>query len=277
MHWMSVNAHNKPYYRPLDKISATPYACYSHVRRLAGDWTGSPWRIRRGIDSVEHDAIQRVDGTVNKDDLTTFITALDDGWVATMYDQSGNGRDLVQAVAGDQPQAFDGVISLSTKNGLPISEFLSGGIHFNHVDAGLTQPTTVMFLAQFPLHINGTYILDGGSVVNRMALYWNATNQLIMRSNSAQTITHTFNVTDVYLITAEFNGASSSLQVNQGTPQVVSPGALNPGGFTIGADATGSNGSYMYLQEWYIFDALLSASDKTILQDNLIGYYHTAE
>jgi hypothetical protein len=48
-----------------------------------------------------------------------------DGFVETWYDQSGNGNDAVQDVAGSQPKIVDGGV------------LVSGGIDFDGVDDGL--------------------------------------------------------------------------------------------------------------------------------------------
>ena len=61
-------------------------------------------------------------------DLPSGVDAGDqqvDGFVETWYDQSGNGNDAVQAVAGSQPKIVDGGV------------LVTGGIDFDGVDDGL--------------------------------------------------------------------------------------------------------------------------------------------
>lgn len=80
----------------LDTYSAS--AAYS-LRKLKTGVT-SVVRVRRSSDNAESDftADEITDGT-----LTTW-TGANDGFVVTWYDQSGNGNDITQSTAGNQPQ-----------------------------------------------------------------------------------------------------------------------------------------------------------------------------
>ena len=84
-------------------------AAYS-LRELSNASVGSAVvRVRRSSDNAEQDftATEITDGT-----LTTF-TGANDGFVATWYDQSGNGVDVLQSSASLQPRlVFNGVIEL---------------------------------------------------------------------------------------------------------------------------------------------------------------------
>ncbi|QDP47363.1 MAG: hypothetical protein Unbinned4388contig1000_82 [Prokaryotic dsDNA virus sp.] len=74
-------------------------------------------RVRRDSDNTEQDftPIEITDGT-----LTTFVGA-GDGFVAKLYDQSGNADDATQTVLGSQLRLVtSGVVNTDTYNGLPI-------------------------------------------------------------------------------------------------------------------------------------------------------------
>lgn len=89
-------------------------AAYS-LRQLAGSQTNAI-RVRRSSDNVEQD-IGFVNGELDESALTTFVGA-GDGFIATVYDQSGNGRDLINSVASGQPQiVMAGTVNKS--NGRP--------------------------------------------------------------------------------------------------------------------------------------------------------------
>jgi len=94
-------------------------AAYSlrDLASISGDTTVV--RVRRSSDNAEADfsAKEVSDGT-----LVTWVGAGNDGFVETWYDQSGNGNDAVQEVAGSQPKIVDAGV------------LVSGGIEFDGVD-----------------------------------------------------------------------------------------------------------------------------------------------
>ena len=59
-------------------------------------------RIRRASDNAEQDFAFDGSGNFDATGAATFLTATT-GFITTMYDQSGNARDMVQATAGLQP------------------------------------------------------------------------------------------------------------------------------------------------------------------------------
>jgi len=96
-------------------------AAYS-LRNLSSSYTGNVVVVRRSSDDAEEifTAAEVADGT-----LTTWVGAGNDGYVVIWYDQSGNGNDAVQDVAGSQPKIVDG------------GSLVTGGLDFDGVDDGL--------------------------------------------------------------------------------------------------------------------------------------------
>jgi hypothetical protein len=97
-------------------------AAYS-VRKLRTAYTGSAIRVRRSSDNAEQDI--GFDGSGNLDTiaLTSFCSGTN-GFVTTWYDQSGNGVNLVQTTAINQPKIVtSGVVS--TTNSRPSIDFSS--------------------------------------------------------------------------------------------------------------------------------------------------------
>ena len=91
-------------------------AAYS-LRKLRGGYSGSAIRVRRSSDSAEQDIGFTSSGDLDESALTTFCGA-SDGFVTTLYDHSGNAKDLTQATVSLQPTVVsDG--SVVTKNGKP--------------------------------------------------------------------------------------------------------------------------------------------------------------
>lgn len=105
------------------------YAAYS-LRQLRTGVTNVV-RVRRSSDNTESDftAAQVTDGT-----LTTWVGA-NNGFVRTWYDQSGNGYNIGNTTAANQPQIVSSG-SLILENGKPSVSFLSGAITW------LVSPTT---------------------------------------------------------------------------------------------------------------------------------------
>jgi hypothetical protein len=73
------------------------------VRRLLAGYKGPAIRVRRSSDSAEQDIYFTKDGDLDEAALLAFI-GIDSGFVTTEYDQSGIGRNLVQATAANQPE-----------------------------------------------------------------------------------------------------------------------------------------------------------------------------
>ena len=89
-------------------------AAYS-LRRLRNAYTGSAIRVRRSSDNTEQN-IGFTGNDLNTSALTTFVGA-GNGFITTWYDQSGNGKDITQSTASNQPQIVSSgsVISQNTK------------------------------------------------------------------------------------------------------------------------------------------------------------------
>jgi hypothetical protein len=79
-------------------------AAYS-VRKLRAAYTGSAIRVRR-TDLTESDIGFTAAGNLDTTALLAFTGtgALDNGFITTWYDQSGNGRNALQSTAVRQPQ-----------------------------------------------------------------------------------------------------------------------------------------------------------------------------
>jgi hypothetical protein len=88
-------------------IYANAAAAYS-VRKLRADYIGSAIRVRRS-DSTESDIGFTSAGNLDTTALLAFTgtSALDNGFVTTWYDQSGNANNQIQTTAINQPKIVD--------------------------------------------------------------------------------------------------------------------------------------------------------------------------
>ena len=134
---------------PLLDLYPTAAAAYS-VRLLRTAYTGSAIRVRR-TDLTEQN-IGFVNGNLDTTSLLAFTGtgALDNGFVTTWYDQSGNSRNLLQSTAIQQPKIVNGG-SLITMSGIG-SSFPC--LQFDGVNDMLTISDS--FMNTYPLSIFST-------------------------------------------------------------------------------------------------------------------------
>lgn len=104
---------------PLDVVGSATGA-YS-VRKLSVSYAGYALRIRRSSDSATLD-VGFLGYKLNTPAILSFVGG-GNGFVATWYDQSGNGRDLTQATAGSQPQMVSSGVFTNLLAGFPSLDF----------------------------------------------------------------------------------------------------------------------------------------------------------
>ena len=112
------------------------------VRKLRAAYTGNAIRVRRSTDNAEQNIGFANGGNLDTTALTAFCGA-GNGFVTTWYDQSGNGNNLRQTTAANQPQIVSSgsVLTINTK---PYLYFTSQGemqftsiLNFQSVDSSL--------------------------------------------------------------------------------------------------------------------------------------------
>jgi hypothetical protein len=101
-------------------------AAYS-LRKLTTSYTGSAIRIRRSSDNAETDI--GFSGTILSTAAITSFCGPGSGFVTTWYDQSGNGKNAVQATTANQPR-ISNAGSVYLLNNIP-------AIYFNMTGGGL--------------------------------------------------------------------------------------------------------------------------------------------
>ncbi len=95
------------------------------LRRLSGSYTGPLVRVRRASDGTQKDIPATVAGNLDTTALATFCSGTS-CFVSTLYDQSGNAQDAVQATAGSQPRIFNAG-SVELENGKPTMRYTAAG------------------------------------------------------------------------------------------------------------------------------------------------------
>lgn len=102
---------------------------YSVTRRMTSDYPGSAIRVRRTPDSAEQDIGFDANGGLDQTALTTFVGS-GDGFVRTLYDQSGGNRDIIQTSFSSQPRIVNSGVIIRGVNGLPGAEFIAAQTNF---------------------------------------------------------------------------------------------------------------------------------------------------
>ena len=100
------------------------------LRLLDADYTGNAIQVRRASDSTTQDIGFDANGDLDTSALATFCAGTD-GYVATWYDQSGNGNNLTQATTSAQPQIVASGSYLNTIR-------FNGSTHYLSADAAAT-------------------------------------------------------------------------------------------------------------------------------------------
>lgn len=131
-------------------------------------------RVRRSTDDAEADfTAQEVAGGV----LASFCGA-GDGFVTTLYDQSGNGRNATQATAASQPQIVaDGVV-VTDSNGNAAMDFDGSDDHLSSgLFTAIPQPFTGLCVSQFDSANNNVdSAAMGGGAANQFLLSFQQNN-----------------------------------------------------------------------------------------------------
>jgi hypothetical protein len=112
-------------------------AAYSVRIPVGSNYTGPLLRVRRSNDNAELDIGAVATPDANGDrflDTTALLafTGANSGFVATWYDQSGNGRDVTQTTTANQPRIVNaGVLETVGTSLRPAVRFTGGNVGFS--------------------------------------------------------------------------------------------------------------------------------------------------
>ena len=109
---------------PLDAYSTSLVGAWSVSRRLLATYTGPLVRVRRSSDSTEQDIGATATGDLDTTALLAFCGA-GNGFVRTLYAQTGSGIDFGMSTAASQPLIVSSG-SLETLNSKPTMRVTGG-------------------------------------------------------------------------------------------------------------------------------------------------------
>lgn len=177
--------------------------------------------------------------------------------ISQWNDSSGNGRHLLQGTDAARPagQSDGSVLFNGTSHFLKCAPFT------------LNQPTWVVIAVKQVSWTAFDYFCDGNTGDSAIIRQVTATPQVgIYAGTSLGNVSLT--LSSLGVIAAVFNGASSSVRLNNGSPVSGNAGAGNPGGFTLGAAGNAGNPSNIQVYETVIFPIAPSAAQ----EDQMVRY-----
>jgi hypothetical protein len=181
------------------------------------------------------------------------------GFASQWDDQSGSANHLVAAPA--QP----------TVDGAGVLTF-DGVDDFMYAIFALIQPYTV-FLRVKQITYTSTDRFFDGSVQTANLRQSGTTPAILMNAGSSVASNTNLAIGAWGSVAVVFNGASSSIKVDQTTETTGNAGAQNPGGFIVATNNTGlSNWANIALKEAVIFPSALSGAQRANINAYLTTY-----
>lgn len=258
-------------------------AAYS-VRRLSSSYSGSALRVRRSSDNTEQD-IGFVGLNLDTTALTSFVGA-GNGFVTIWYDQSGNGKNKIQATSTQQPTIVNSG-SIELVNGKP-SIYFDGTNDYIETNASINIGTTISSFivgrlsrnhTSYSRLINGKsdqiYYIGTDTSENIVSGYGNNFAWSAITANSVTTWLNT------QRIVISLNNGTDSQFVNgvAKTPRVAAMAAFNNNIIIGGMYYNGINVP-TYDQAWqgtiqeYIVYNTYESANRIAIETNINGYYN---
>ena len=190
-----------------------------------------------------------------------------------LYDQTGNGHDLVDAITAHRPTLTFNCLNTS----LPCMTMSSAQTNpLSSVGTGITQaqPLTISTVAQWTGTANGFASIISDAQEN-IALYFHETANQVGLYAGSTSAGGTANTGTWYALQGVFNGSSSSINID-GTSTTLSPGAAGLASSTntgIFGNNFGSDTLVGSMTESGLWPSALSTSTQASLDSNQQTYW----
>lgn len=243
-------------------------AAYS-LRKLRTAYTGSAIRVRR-TDLTESNIGFTALGNLDTTALLAFTGtgALDNGFITTWYDQSGNARNATQTTALNQPQIVSAG-SVILENSKPSAQFDGSNDFLSYVfSTSISQPGTYFVVNKNTVEPG---IISSDNDSSRWQVY--RTGAIPKPINIfAGTVLSSGNTSlSQLLIFALFNGLSSSIGINNNTATTGDGGTQQNSAIRLGVGSTLGYGANK-MQEVILYNSDQSAN-RTGISTNVNTYY----
>jgi hypothetical protein len=249
------------------------------VRKLSSSYTGDAIRVRRSSDNAEQN-IGFVGEDLDTSALTTFCSGTD-GFITTLYDQSGNGENATQSTASKQAQIVSSGTIYTT--GTKSSFYVSSGRSLMEFTSFTTNQVAQLLVGKKASSTSDYFTAFTGNnpgVATTLFSHWTDSNIYFQWEDYYSFPNSSISNADYEVIFATTTSASTSVIWRNGSSLALSNNSLPDinnnytGIFTYGI-STGTPGSYdanAYYQELIIWDSNESANAAGI-QTNINTYY----
>lgn len=194
----------------------------------------------------------------------TFVSGGDTYTVNTSGDlgaRISGARDLVQLTQAKQP-----IYSIS--GGYAIGTFDGVNDYMKAAPFSLSQPETFYLVGSQITWTSAHYLMDGNTNEANYIRQVTGTPNISLGSNITEFGNTNFVLNIRAVVTAIYNAAASSLQINNGTASTGSPGTVASNGFTLGSLSDGTATCNMTCSEVIV----RSVSDATVTSRQIIAY-----
>ena len=266
---------------PLSAISAASAAAFS-LRKLRCAYAGNAIQVRRSSDNTLSNIGFTTNGDLDTVALKAFV-GVNNGFIATWYDQSGNGRNATQATNGSQPQIVSAGV-IYRQNSMP-AVFFSGAVFLTSTLTGVQATTTgnittANFVMQSNSSVAGTIFSNGDAGTNRYNIHtpWsdNATYFDVGNNGTGGRISTPLTWTSLSIGTLMRNGTQGDIWKNGSNILTTNTFATTvTSALTISIGGSAAYGSYMvgYISEITCFPSALSTTDRQYLEWGQSQYY----
>lgn len=246
--------------------STTPASVAYSMRKLSSSYSGPAINVRRSSDNATQDIGFTGSGDLDATALTTFVGA-GSGYISIWYDQSGNGLNLTQTTAAEQPRIVNaGAIDM--ENSRPFIRFFKTSVNWLKLAADMTTTGHLSIVNKFASGGDG-FILGHSTTY----YYWH--------TNPPSFLLHSLSGTSVYGGKAWQNGSymGTAAAVFNTTLAVNNIAPLTPSSNTtwdnIGRDRsiyhhTNLGGGY---SELIVFSTAINTYARIALEKNQAAYY----
>lgn len=268
---------------PLD-IAPNVAVAFS-LRKLKASYTGSAINVRRSSDNATQDIGFDSSGNLDTVSLLAFVgnTPTSNGFVRIWYDQSGNGRNLIQNTTTAQPYIVqNGIVTKPTNNTKPAILVLSGtGMTINPASqwlvTGNADRALNAILTRFSDVLDVVSVWSGPHTTNRAFGIDNGRRALFVPyvySTTADLMATTVPAGVTKILTA-IRRSGTSYGYSNGSSlgtKTTTLATQSNSGFGIGTrpDGAQTNGWY---QEIVYFTNFIAESGRRDLEKNQASYY----
>jgi hypothetical protein len=178
------------------------------LRKLRTDYTGAAIRVRR-TDLAEQDIAFDSNGDLDTTALLSFVGTgvLNNGFITTWYDQSGNANDATQATALSQAQIVASGAVITDPNTGKISVTWTND-NYTISNVAITQNMLMSAVVNRTLTNNALAPL-GTTSANPYLFSWSSTGNIVSRIGATATTHESTNTTvGAYIVSALRDGAN---------------------------------------------------------------------